>query len=260
MRPDVVSTKMLPIAILAGGIARRLRPITETIPKALVEVAGAPFIVQQLRLLKEHSFEKAVICAGYRGEMIEEVVGNGGAWGLDVTYSYDGPDLLGTGGALAKALPLLGGAFFVLYGDSYLECDYRDIQAAFFACGKMGLLTVFHNASVWDTSNIVYSAGSITAYDKKKMTSQMQYIDYGVSVLQKEAVAAAGFESESFDLADVYRRLVDRRRIAGYEVTRRFYEIGSHAGLEETRMYLECTRRNCRTGPPPLAGGDGGGG
>ncbi len=120
-----------PVAILAGGLATRLRPITETIPKALVEVAGAPFIAHQLRLLHSAGFRQIVVCTGYRGEMIEGQIGDGAGFGVRVEYSFDGPRLLGTGGALKKALPLLGNRFFVLYGDSYLLVDYQKVAAAF---------------------------------------------------------------------------------------------------------------------------------
>lgn len=230
---------ILPVAILAGGVATRLRPLTEMIPKALVEVAGEPFIVHQLRLLKQHYFKKVVLCVGYRGEMIEEVIGNGQKLGLEVKYSYDGPALLGTGGALKKALPLLGKAFFVLYGDAYLECDYRDIQSAFLNCNKIGLLTVFHNSGVWDTSNIVYEQGKIINYDKDNLSSRMEYIDYGVAILKKEAFSGKTKDAGPFDLAQIYQHLIKQGEMAGYEVTKRFYEIGSYAGLQQARKYLK---------------------
>ncbi len=88
----------LPIAILAGGLATRLRPMTETIPKALVEVAGKPFICRQLDYLQAQGIQQVVLCIGYLGEMIQSVVGDGSKFGLDVLYSPDGPVLLGTGG------------------------------------------------------------------------------------------------------------------------------------------------------------------
>src|ERR1017187_10509359 len=115
---------MLPVAILAGGLGTRLRPLTTTLPKSLVEVNGEPFLVHQLRLLRGNQIEHVVVCAGYLGEMIRESIGEGQALGLRVDYAFDGPTLRGTGGASKNALPLLGEAFFVLYGDSYLPCDY----------------------------------------------------------------------------------------------------------------------------------------
>ena len=121
----------MPVAILAGGLATRLRPLTGSLPKALVDIGGQPFIVHQLRLLRARGLERVVVCAGYLGDMIRDVVGDGSAIGLDVDYAFDGPRLLGTAGALRNAAPLLGDAFFVLYGDSYLECDYGAIEAPF---------------------------------------------------------------------------------------------------------------------------------
>src|SRR3954462_14370954 len=134
-----------PVAILAGGLATRLRPVTEKIPKALIQVAGQPFLAHQLRLLKSAGIRKTVLCVGYHGEMIENEFGDGSSFGIEISYSFDGPELLGTGGALRKALPRLAKKFFVLYGDSYLPIDYAEPARTFLASGKLGLMTVFRN-------------------------------------------------------------------------------------------------------------------
>lgn len=229
---------MLPMAILAGGLATRLRPITEKIPKALVDIAGKPFIVHQLDLLKRQGVERVVLCVGYLGEMIDDVIGKGDRFGLQIEYSYDGPVLLGTGGSLKKALPLLGDAFFVLYGDSYLDCDYKKVQSAFEMSGKPALMTILRNEDRWDKSNILYRDGRIMKYDKKLHTPHMQYIDYGLSVLSKDIFAGIN-KGSVFDLADLYKDVVDQGRMASYEVSERFYEIGSRQGIEEIRRLLE---------------------
>lgn len=226
-----------PVAILAGGLAQRLRPITERIPKALVTVAGAPFLTQQLRLLHSAGLRRMVICAGYLGEMIEAEMGDGASLGLRIDYSFDGPRLLGTGGALKRALPLLGPRFFVLYGDSYLPIAYRKVALAFANADKAALMTVYENEGRWDTSNVQFEAGQILGYDKKRRTPEMRHIDYGLGVLRAEALASWP-EDEPFDLADVYQRLLSENRLSGYEVTERFYEIGSPEGLAELDAFL----------------------
>src|ERR1700683_1184063 len=146
---------MLPIAILAGGAASRLRPLTEATPKSLVEVAGKPFIVHQLNLLRREGVERVVLCVGHLGEKIKEFVGDGASLGLQVAYSFDGDRLLGTAGALRHALPLLGEAFFVLYGDSYLDVALHSIELAFQRRGLPALMTVFRKEGRWDTRNVV---------------------------------------------------------------------------------------------------------
>ena len=226
-----------PVAILAGGLATRLRPITETIPKALVDVAGAPFIWHQLRLLHSVGFRRIIVCTGYRGEMIEEQVGDGARFGVCVEYSFDGPRLLGTGGALKKALPLLGDRFFVLYGDSYLPVDYPKVAIAFVSAGKPGLMTVYRNEGQWDTSNVQFEDGKIIRYDKKERSPKMLHIDYGLGIFQAE-VFNSWPENEPFDLADVYRDLLSKNQLTGYEVDQRFYEIGSPEGLAELDALL----------------------
>ena len=226
-----------PVAILAGGLATRLRPVTEKIPKALIAVAGRPFLAHQLRLLQKSGIRKVVLCVSYRGEMIEQEFGNGSNVGMELSYSYDGPELLGTGGALKKALPLLGDKFLVLYGDSYLPIDYSGPARAFAASGKPALMTVFKNENRWEPSNVWFEEGEIRRYDKKQLTPEMKHIDYGLGVLSAEAFAAWP-DGKAFDLADVYQNLIGQGNLAGFEVDRRFYEIGSPSGLAELDALL----------------------
>jgi len=223
---------VLPVAILAGGLATRMRPMTETIPKILLPVNGTPFIMHQLRLLRSHGIERVVLCLGYLGEHVREWLGREPDLGIDVAYAFDGPALLGTGGALRRALPLLGANFFVLYGDSYLPCDYGAIERAYLASGKPALMSVFRNEGRWDTSNVEFAGGELIAYDKRKKTARMHYIDYGLGVLSADVIAALPGE-QAVDLADVYTSLAESGDLAGYEVFERFYEIGSPAGLAE---------------------------
>ena len=228
---------MLPVAILAGGLATRLRPITETIPKALVDVAGHPFIFRQLKFLREQGVHKVVLCIGYLGEMVQSLVGDGSQFGLDVTYSPDGPVLLGTGGALKQALPLLGQNFFVLYGDSFLPIDFAPVEKAFFDSGKTSLMTVLKNGDRWDKSNVAFSDGKLLEYNKKNPKPNMAYIDYGLGVLHSSTLDSY-LTKEVFDLAEVYHALSLQGQLAGYEVHDRFYEIGSHSGLKEAEDYF----------------------
>lgn len=228
---------MLPVAILAGGLATRLRPITETIPKALVEVAGKPFIVRQLNYLSEQGVSKVVLCVGYLGDMIRDVVGSGERFGLKVSYSEDGPTLLGTGGALKEALPLLGSHFFVLYGDSYLPVNFSAVQAAYEQSKRKSLMTVLRNHDLWDKSNVLFVDGVLREYNKTKPSPDMTYIDYGLGIVS-DSVFLQYSSDRSFDLADVYQYLSIRGQLSGFEVHERFYEIGSHRGLKETEYYF----------------------
>ncbi len=227
----------LPVAILAGGLATRLRPLTEKIPKSLVDVAGKPFIIHQLELLQHNGITHLVLCLGYLGEQVQEELGDGSRWGMQIDYLFDGPVLLGTGGALRRAISRLGDAFFVLYGDSYLDCDYSAIESAFHSSGRMGLMTVFRNTNLWDRSNVIYENGRIHRYDKKNLVPEMKHIDYGLGVLKSSALEHYP-ENCKLDLATVYEDLLAQDQLEGYEVSQRFYEIGSPVGLQETQEYL----------------------
>jgi D-sedoheptulose 7-phosphate isomerase len=230
-------TPMIPVAILAGGLATRLRPTTATLPKALIDIAGEPFVAHQLRLLRREGIERVVLCVGYLGEMVRDFVGDGRGFGLDVAYSFDGDTLLGTGGALRRALPLLGDAFYVLYGDSYLDIAYKPALAAFRRSGAPALMTVFRNEGRWDTSNVVFDGVRVVRYSKRTRTPDMHHIDYGLGILTGQALADWPAET-SFDLAEVYGVLADLGQLAAYEVTHRFYEIGTPEGITETDAYL----------------------
>lgn len=232
---------MLPVAILAGGLATRLRPVTETVPKSLLELNGEPFIAHQLRLLQAKGVRRVVLCAGFLGEMIRDVVRDGREFGVDAEYSFDGAALLGTAGAIKNALPLLGEAFLTLYGDSYLTCDYVAAARAFEESGKLALMTVFRNSGKWDTSNVEFRGGEILAYSKKNRTPQMEYIDYGLGVFSRKAFEPVP-AGQVFDLAELYGQVLAEGQLAGFEVRERFYEIGSVSGLEETAQFLVSQR------------------
>lgn len=233
---------MFPVAILAGGLATRLRPITNQIPKSLVEVAGQPFIFHQLEYLRKQGIDSVVLCIGFLGEMIEDFVGDGSRWGMNISYSLDGPSLLGTGGAIRQALPLLGEHFFILYGDSYLPVDFSAVEKTYINSGKRGLMTVLRNQNRWDKSNVEFSAGQIVEYNKSMIRPEMHYIDYGLGLLQRSTIATYS-TLQSFDLSKVYNDLSLSGELAGYEVFERFYEIGSLQGIEDTQSYLIS---NCR--------------
>jgi NDP-sugar pyrophosphorylase family protein len=227
----------LAVAILAGGLATRLGSISRATPKILLDVGGKPFAVRQIELLQKHGLKRIVLCLGHLGAMVQESLGDGRELDVKIDYIFDGPQALGTGGALRKALPLLGDAFLVLYGDSYLNCDYQAVIRGFRLSGKQGLMTVFRNEGQWDRSNVIFRDGKILAYDKKQSLPEMQHIDYGLGVLQSKVVSEYP-SGHPFDLAAVYQDLLKKNQLAGFEVKERFYEIGSPSGLEEMREYF----------------------
>ena len=228
---------MFPCAILCGGLATRLRPITQDIPKSLVPVNGEPFLAHQLRLLRSRGVEKVVLCVGHLGEMIQEFVRNNGDFGLRIDCSYDGEHLLGTAGAIRKALPFLDTRFFVLYGDSYLPCDYSGVADSFIASRLDGLMTIYKNDGQYDCSNVEAENGRIVRYDKRNRSERMQYIDYGLGVFDR-AVFESIQPDKSCDLAEIYQKLLAEHELASFGVPERFYEIGSQAGILDLAQYL----------------------
>lgn len=232
-----LETLDIPVALLAGGLATRLRPLTETVPKVLLEVAGKPFLEHQLAMLRDQGIRRVVLCLGFLGEQIQLKYGDGSAYGVELLYSFDGPVLLGTGGAIRQALPLLGETFFVLYGDSYLNIDFGPVARAWTESRRSALMTVFNNQNRWDASNVWFADGQIKLYDKSARTPDMRHIDYGLS-LYHSSVFTAYPGGVALDLTNVLKDLVAKGDLAGYEADQRFYEIGSKSGLEELDRYL----------------------
>ena len=227
----------LPVAILAGGLATRLHPVTEKVPKSLLPIAGRPFIHWQLSLLAQQGIDEVVMCVGHLGGQIQAAVGDGSGFGLTVRYSCDGDTLLGTGGALRRALPMLGAAFFVLYGDSYLRCSFAAVQAAYEASAALGLMTVLCNQDRWEKSNVLLREEKVAEYDKHSPRPGMRHIDYGLSILSRQTLEGKPVNA-AFDLADLYCELASRGELAALTVDERFYEVGSVAGIEATESYL----------------------
>jgi NDP-sugar pyrophosphorylase family protein len=228
---------VLPIAILCGGLGTRLLPKTAALPKALIPVNGTPFIEHQLRLVHGRGVRRVVLCVGHFAELIEAAVGDGSAFGVAVSYSHDGPMRAGTGGAVRRALSLLGEAFLVMYGDSYLVTDYSAVEKVFEQSGKRGLMTVWRNRDRLSRSNVEMHDGSIVRYDKKAPVESMEYIDWGLSAFRSSAFDEFA-KIETFDLGDVHRALLAEGQLAAFEVHERFYEVGSHEGLAQTESFL----------------------
>lgn len=228
---------LAPVCVLAGGLGTRLGATVADTPKPILPVAGEPFLLHQLRLLASAGATRAVICVGYLGETIEAALGRERC-GIALSYAYDPPALAGTAGAIRAALPLLGERFLVLYGDTYLRIDYAAVDAAQAASGRPALMTVLRNEGRWDASNAAYADGVVEAYDKRTPTAAMRWIDYGLGVLTAEALDAA---PDDPDLAGVYHALAARGDLAGYEATKRFYEIGTPEALAETDAFLAAT-------------------
>jgi NDP-sugar pyrophosphorylase family protein len=229
--------------ILAGGLATRMRPLTDQIPKAMLPVAGRPFIDHQLTHLARTGVTDVVLSIGYRGELLRDHVGDGARHGLRVTYVDEGSELRGTAGALRLALAegALAEAFLVTWGDSYLPIDFSEVWTAFRASGLPALMTVFRNDGRWDTSNVIFEGGRIVLYDKTRATrptAEFTYIDYGLMGLERRLVETRIPAAGKADLAPLFHALSLEGGLAGLEARERFHEIGSLEGLEELSRWL----------------------
>ena len=223
------------MVILAGGLGTRLRPLTYELPKVLVPVDGKPFLHHQIELLKEHGVRDIVLCVGHLADQIKAYFGQGDRLGVRIRYSEERGMLLGTAGALKNAEPLLEDDFFLLYGDSYLLVDYCEVMRYFRnGAGGLGLMVVYHNADRYERSNVIVRDGRVAVYDKEGRTPGMEHINYGLSVLRKQALGLVP-AGRPFSQEELYRLLIERGELLAWETNYRFYEIGSERGLAEFR-------------------------
>ena len=224
--------------ILAGGLATRLRPLTDKIPKSMIEIEGKPFLEYQLELLKKNSISDIILCIGYRGEQIKKYFGNGEKLGVEIRYSSDKNKLLGTGGALKGAENLLEDVFLVIYGDAYHFFDFQKMIKFFKKFDKLGLMTVFKNFNKYYQNNVEIEKNLIKTYSKKRKTKKMKYIEYGVSIFRKEALKFIP-GNRFYDLSQLHKTLIKKRELLAYPAGKKILDIGSFEGLDEFKKYIK---------------------
>jgi NDP-sugar pyrophosphorylase family protein len=228
---------MLPIAILAGGFATRLGLLANDYPKCLIEINGRPFVDWQLDLLIKNGYSDFVFCISHKAELVQKYLGSGEDRGVKIRYSLDGEIQLGTGGAIQKALPLLGEKFAVIYGDSYLPIDFSKVENEFLESTNQAVMTVYKNHNLFDSSNVEFVNGKLMSYEKNANNPNMKHIDYGLTYF-RHSVFSQFTDKSVFDLASCCHKLAKSGTLQGFEVFERFYEIGSIIGIAEFSDYL----------------------
>ena len=223
--------------ILAGGLGTRMRPLTEAVPKVLIPVKGKPFVDYQLELLTRNGIDEFVFCVGHQGEKVERHLGDGRAFGCRIAYSYDGPRLLGPAGALKRSERLLQDRFFVTNGDAYLRAPYARLMDALSDAGKLAVMSVYKNDDRFGRSDVVVDGGAVARYDKKSKAEGMNWINYGVTALRKEALGLIA-EGRFCDEETFYGSLIERNQLLAFPVKARVYEIGTPASLSELEAFM----------------------
>ena len=227
--------------ILAGGLGTRMYPTTRALPKCLIEVRGRPFAYWQLEWLASEGVERVVVSIGHMGDMVRAALGDGSRWGLAISYVDEGEHLIGTGGAVRLAVERgLDDAFLVLYGDSYLSIDVGAVEQTFYTSSADALMTVFRNQGRWEPSNAVLADGWITWYEKglADPPPEMEFVDYGLSVVKGAVVMEVVPAGVPSDIADAFTTLSRAGRLAGFEASKRFFEIGTPNGLADLERHL----------------------
>jgi mannose-1-phosphate guanylyltransferase len=220
--------------ILAGGLGTRLRPITERIPKPMVEVAGEPFLVRIVRWLAQQDFRRLLLLLGHRGEVVSDYFQDGKRFGVSIEYSRE-PSPLGTGGALRNALEKLEHEFLLLYGDSYLPIDYRRVAAAFRTPPSRGLMVVYDNrlADTGVTNNVAVDSHSwVARYAKNQLDFDLQYVEAGVLCFRREVFESLPAGKVISLEQELYPKLIAERELRAFVTMQRFFDIGTPQRLE----------------------------
>jgi NDP-sugar pyrophosphorylase family protein len=203
----------------------------------MLPLHGRPFIDYKLDDLRAGGTDRVVLLTGHGGEPLEDHVGDGSRYGLAVEVVRDPPALLGTGGAIRHALPILGPAFLVTYGDTLLDVPLAGLAAELERADVLMAMSVLENNDRWETSNVDVHDGWVVAYDKPSSPGRHRYLDYGMLAMRAAAFDAVDV-GPPFDLADVLRPLIRLGRVRALTVTRRFYDIGNESAIAVTEQFL----------------------
>ncbi len=228
--------------ILAGGLGTRLRPLTESVPKPMVQINGRPFLEYEIELLKNVGVRDFVLCLGYKGQIIRNHFGDGSKFGARISYSFEGEKLLGPAGGLKNAEALLEDVFLVTYADGYLMMDYVKAWDFFLKSNRLGMMVVYENHNKFGKSDLVVKDGHVVKYDKRHQTHDMVWINFGVSYLRKEALNIIP-QDQTFGEEEFYNELISRKELLAFETKGRFYEIGTPESLNEFASFIAKAKR-----------------
>jgi MurNAc alpha-1-phosphate uridylyltransferase len=233
---------MRTVVVLAGGLGTRIASLTgDSMPKALLPVAGLPFLAHKLSEISRLGGERVVLLLGHRADPIVEFVGNGSRWNLEIAIVRDGGRLRGTGGAVKWAAPVLPEQFWLTYGDTLLDADLERAEHDEVMIGAAGTMTVLHNRDRWQVSNVSVDERLVVAYDKHAVPGRHDYIDYGYLHLPASAIMSVPVDE--FDLSVALEPLIASRSLAAAVVSEPFHDIGTPDALAETERWLRTTPR-----------------
>lgn len=224
--------------ILAGGLGTRMRPVTETIPKPMIAVAGKPFLEHQLELLRRAGIGRALLLVAYLGEQIQRYFGDGSKTGCGISYSFE-PSPLGTGGALKNAEAQLQDAFVLVNGDTYLAIDYLALVRRFSELNCAALIVAYEKrgAALEDIpanqvpNNLAVGRDDLVTAYRKRDPGGLSHIDAGVIVLKKEILAALPAGQKCSLEEEIYPHLIAQGQMRAWATSEPFYDMGSPAGL-----------------------------
>jgi histidinol-phosphate phosphatase family protein len=220
-------------AILCGGLGKRLRPITDTLPKPMVPINGRPFLEYLLEQLKDQGVSEILLMTGYLGEQIQEYFGPGSNWGLDIQYS-NGPTEWDTGRRLYEARSLLQNDFILMYSDNFVQVNLKKLTDFH---GQSNKLLSFVVQPKINANISLGEEGAVTAYDKTRSAKNLNFVELGFMVTSKKIFDY--YQEVDVSFSDVIVKLVSEKQVSGMIVKDAYHSVSDPKRLVLTREYLK---------------------
>ena len=223
--------------ILAGGRGTRLRPITNTRPKPMVEFHGRPFLEYLIEMLREQGFKNVLLLLGYLPEVIIDYFGDGRRWGIKIDYSVSGPDDL-TASRVRLARSKIEPCFLLMYCDNYWPMQIDGMWEQYVASKMPAMITVYSNKDNYSRDSVRIGANNkVVVFDRSRTIPGLKGVEISYAILDKSVLELLPEQDELFEVA-IYPELVKLRQLAAYVSDHRYYSVGSHERLLLTKAFL----------------------
>jgi histidinol-phosphate phosphatase family protein len=223
--------------ILAGGRGVRMRPLTDTRPKPMIEFHGRPFLAYTIEMLRDSGFERVLLLLGYRAEVIQEYFGDGREFGIDISYSVSDPDDL-TVRRIQLARDRIENSFMLLYCDNYWPLRIDHMLMHYRAVGAPAMITVYRNADGYSRDSVkVDPDGRVQVFDRSRTTPGLSGVEISYAILKRSVLDLLPETDELVEQA-LYPQLVKSGQLSAYVTDHRYYSVGSLERLPITDEFF----------------------
>jgi histidinol-phosphate phosphatase family protein len=230
--------KIKQAVILAGGIGKRMQPLTFTTPKPMIKIQGRPFLDNIIKLLKKNNIEEIVILVGYLHQQIIDYYKDGSDWGLKIKYSIN-PAEMETGTRIKMAKSLIDNIFLLVYADNYWPLKLDELLSFYNKQKTLGLITIYSNIDNYTKNNIkVNEKGIVEIYDKPRMTKGLNGVDIGFYIFKKSVIDYIPIRNNNFEKS-VLPKLIKKKQLSGYLTNHKYYSLSNLQRIPAIENYFK---------------------